>query len=583
MDQKTQLSFLINPLYAEAQNHFQKGEWDIGLEKLKKLEESYPLDHELRKLRQEMQIRARIDFYEDDDNQRIRRNRVFIYGLRGLVTIILLGLVYMGIQTYSGWVQQQWLSTKTKVNTEIESIDLTIKYRNAQNLLQAGNAQAAVSLLNEVKQADPSFLEIDQVIQQAQELINREVIYNQANQLMDQGKYSEAITALNEIKEQDPNYRDVLLRIEQLSELMDLDQQFADAVTAFQNNQWEDAIQHFELLQGQDLTFKKNEIEDYLVQSYLNTAESVLTTGQATLQSLSIAETNFRKALALRPQDTNVLNRRDEILTALEDRLVESYINLAEETLLNQEDSIKALKTAQDYFSKALAIRPGDATILARQDAAQRYLAAIDSFDKGLWDDAIANLEYLYAYDVNYAKGTARQTLYDVLIAHGQSSMASGDFEIALQDYKRAAVIAEESPESTLRLFEAQLHIAEVQGLLGNYQDAVQIYRAAIDLGEFGILAAQRKTSLAEALKTAGIFTDQGNYKLAYQTYRLAMDESKDVFDTIKHVVSDGEYLTMIARQYNSTVQAILDANGLSNRNKVELNQELIIPTLPSP
>ena len=82
MDQKTQLSFLINPLYAEAQNHFQKGEWDIGLEKLKKLEESYPLDHELRKLRQEMQIRARIDFYEDDDNQRIRRNRVFIYGLQ---------------------------------------------------------------------------------------------------------------------------------------------------------------------------------------------------------------------------------------------------------------------------------------------------------------------------------------------------------------------------------------------------------------------------------------------------------------------------------------------------------------------
>ena len=198
-------------------------------------------------------------------------------------------------------------------------------------------------------------------------------------------------------------------------------------------------------------------------------------------------------------------------------------------------------------------------------------------------DSAVTNLEYLYSYDVNYANGTSRQTLYDVLIARGQNNMASGDFEPALQDFKRAAVIAEESPESALRLFEAQLRIAEVQGLLGNYQDSAQIYRAAMDLGGFGTLAAQRKTSLAEAIRAAGLYADQGNYKLAYQTYRMAMEESKDVFDTITHVVSDGEYLTMIARRYNSTVQAILEANGISNRNKIELNQELIIPTLPSP
>ncbi len=47
---------------------------------------------------------------------------------------------------------------------------------------------------------------------------------------------------------------------------------------------------------------------------------------------------------------------------------------------------------------------------------------------------------------------------------------------------------------------------------------------------------------------------------------------------TQTHIVQAGETLTAIARQYNSTVQAIVDANNIANPNRVDAGTELIIP-----
>ena len=45
--------------------------------------------------------------------------------------------------------------------------------------------------------------------------------------------------------------------------------------------------------------------------------------------------------------------------------------------------------------------------------------------------------------------------------------------------------------------------------------------------------------------------------------------------------VKNGDYLTSLARQYNTTVSAILAANDLTNQDRLDPNTELIIPTLP--
>jgi LysM repeat protein len=42
--------------------------------------------------------------------------------------------------------------------------------------------------------------------------------------------------------------------------------------------------------------------------------------------------------------------------------------------------------------------------------------------------------------------------------------------------------------------------------------------------------------------------------------------------------VASGDYLTMIASRYNTTVDAILQANNLGSNKKITIGQELVIP-----
>ena len=48
------------------------------------------------------------------------------------------------------------------------------------------------------------------------------------------------------------------------------------------------------------------------------------------------------------------------------------------------------------------------------------------------------------------------------------------------------------------------------------------------------------------------------------------------------HVVARGENLTMIAAKYGVTIQAIQQANGITNPNKINVGQKLIIPPKPT-
>ena len=49
------------------------------------------------------------------------------------------------------------------------------------------------------------------------------------------------------------------------------------------------------------------------------------------------------------------------------------------------------------------------------------------------------------------------------------------------------------------------------------------------------------------------------------------------------HVVRWGENLTGIARAYGTTIQAIVQANGLASANRIYVGQRLIIPTVAVP
>jgi hypothetical protein len=63
-------SYLDHPMFNQAMASMQKGDWESGLSQIENLMQSYPLEPELRSLRQEMILRSKVDSDEKTDKSR---------------------------------------------------------------------------------------------------------------------------------------------------------------------------------------------------------------------------------------------------------------------------------------------------------------------------------------------------------------------------------------------------------------------------------------------------------------------------------------------------------------------------------
>ncbi len=581
MERTVEEDFRITPLFREALRNFQLGNWEVGFEMLNELEASYPLEREIRALRHEMQIRAKIDQDERQDIRAQRRKTILTWATRVGAAWLLAGLVFWGYLTYSSWIQSQLTATQSRLESEVQSLDMTVRFNNARNLLQAGRPEEAKALLILIAQEKPDYPDLQRLIDEANSQIQLQADYEEAIRLVQAGEVAAARARLEDIQARSPNYKDVPLQLQYLTRASTLEETLVRAELAFAENRWEDAITEYETLRATDASYQAALVEERLYNSYIKAAEASLENPVETLEALERAEDYFGKALQLRPLDSEILARRAEARKNIEDRLVTSYLTAAQSALVGQADSLKALQKAESYLNKALALRPGDKEIYRQHEMAVSYLEAVDAFGKGAYDEVIEKLEMVCTEDPGYADGTARQTLYEAYTSRGNNRLASGDFELALTDFQQAAILAQQSPDSILRLFEAQLLVADTQGLLGNYVESVRIYQAALEISGLGRFARDQKLDLTAALDRAEKYASRGDYKNAYQVYSGALHDIGEVYRMENVVVASGDYLTMLARRYNTTVSAILTVNGMSRASEIKANMILKIPTLP--
>jgi tetratricopeptide (TPR) repeat protein len=465
---------------------------------------------------------------------------------------------------------------------EVLTLELAAQFRNGQNLLLANRPEEALVYFQKVAEVNPNYPQLEAFMGRASQMVESENTYQQAAALKSQGDISGALRAFQIVYDRDPRFKDAALQIKELQNSLSLEEQFRQATSAYGDNRWSEAVAGFESLKLADPTYRQTDVEDLLYQSYINAAEAKLTEQEPTYESLLEADEYYRKALALKPQNKEILSRQATARRSVEDYLVNSYVSTALQSLTGQADSLDALQIAENNFSKALALRPDDLQVIQQLDNARKYIKGVESYNKGLWTQAISNLEAVYAEDPDYANGTTRQTLFEAYTARGKNGLASGDYLSALDDFKRAAVLAQDAPDSTLRLYEAQKMVAYAQGLLGNYQDAALIYKVAVDQSGLRDLAKLKDTELAEKIDQGDIAFNAGNFEGAYNLYRQALEAGTEIYDRVTYVVQKGEYITQLARKYNSTVDAILAANGLTDASKVTENRVLVIPSLPS-
>jgi tetratricopeptide (TPR) repeat protein len=322
-------------------------------------------------------------------------------------------------------------------------------------------------------------------------------------------------------------------------------------------------------------------VEEHMFNAYMSAAVEILSTDTESLVALNESETYFRKALSLRPQDPVIRSEREQARQSFKDRLYRSYMEAAQAALADKADSLEALTAADQYFFKALELRPNDAEAQKQRDLAHTFIEAQGDFSKNRYNQVIDKLEVVVLEDADYASGTARQTLYEAYIARGDAAMLSGDYEQALGDFQRSAILAEQGENTKIRLFQAQILIAEAKGALLQYEDACLLYRSAIDAAEFQEADLKQRPDLVSRLKQADNYLQTRSYRSAYRVFRDQARKLLFIFPKVSHVVESGEYLTMIASRYHTTVDAILAANSIGTAKSLAPGQELIIPVQP--
>lgn len=531
-----------DPLYESAMNFLQVGDWENGLVQLDKLILQYPLDHKLRTLRQEMHLRARMDEDEHVDQSVERRRRFSRIASRLWAVILILILVVTGYSSAASFIQEKIEDTRQTLEREFQVVEQAAKFRDAQALIRADRPEEALVLLEEVAASGVEIPELENTISQANAASGLAADYYDGLREMERQNWLAAKSKFENILDEDPTFRDVTILLADVERMSFMDEILLTSNQNYEAENWEAALEGYESIRALDQEFQSREIEE---------------------------------------------------------KLFSSYVNAAKATLVDQADSLQALEIAESYFRKALALRPQDPEVKSERELAHLYLKAQNDFNHGLWSEVISGLEVINTENPDYALGTARQTLYEAYVSRGDARMSKGEYESATLDYQRASVLAKQDPEAVLRLFEAHLKIAEVEGAQGNFENAVFHYRTAIELSELKSRALRDNAAQAAFLLEAESTAEEGNFGVAYEQYRKALgivpgniclsfgtyQEALSIAygreRMVTHEVQPGEYLTMLANRYRSTVCAIVVANELDNPDLIYLGQELLIPVLP--
>lgn len=571
-------TYFDDPNYQAALEQCQRGEWEAGLLALDRLVEAYPLEQELRALRHEMKLRARVDQDEIEDRRRQRQRTAKNSVLLLALLVGTLALVLVCASLYSGWVGDLFNRASAQSKEYAEAVERMSRFNDGRTYLAAGRASSALALFTEIQKEDPTYPGIEESIAEAQRLAEVEVKYTEALRLMEQGEREQAKKLLEEIQQVEPYYLDVGLRLADIERSKELDALLEKARKAYENGDWPVAVETYEELRSIDKTYRQQEVERQLYESYLNAAAALAANEVQTIESLQQMQDYYRKAKAIRPLDAAASDGEREARELEALQLAEGYEANARIALEGKADSLRAISEAQDWLERAAAQRPDDLRFTQALDATRGFLRGEAAFKKREWDTALVALESVYAVDPDFANGVARQMLYDAYVARGEVWMAGGDFVAALSDFQRAAVLAEEEKEVLLRVYESRAKVAEMQGLLGQYDTAVLMYREAIEMVGLRQLAAAHYPKLLGQIEFADLYFDHGNYSAAFREYRKVFADDQAVYRMTAYVIQEGDYLALIARRYKTTLRALISANLGSNVFNLEPGRGIVVP-----
>lgn len=376
------------PIFEQAVAHFEAEEWEEAIALFVRLAAEYPNDQELQRILADLRLKVSLSREAASRGRlsalRPGRRALRIFGAATLLVLVL-GVSYA---IYVRWI----VPTRA---LQQESAHLRDLHTLARSHLAAGEYEEAADVYTAILTEAPDDAVAAEGLRRAEELQELDAAYGTAMALTEEERWEEALEAWQAILTADPNFRDVKYWTAFVEGQSVVGSLFIDAGQRYDAGDWSGAIDALEELRAEDAAYRREEVEELLVNSLVNLAEQMLSDA---------------------PDPAEVYNQAIELL------------------------------------DKAIRISPQDDSLLTRRAVAEAYSQGFALSQEGNWEGAIQELQFVYEREADYAGGQAVELLYDAYLRCGDERAQAGDLQGALACYQSAGALpAEDTSEATAR------------------------------------------------------------------------------------------------------------------------------------
>ena len=512
---------------------------------------------------------------EQVSREKIRKLLRWLTGILGVIVLCGL-LVFALVQGVKVYQNNQAAIAATQLAEA-----LAVKIQNADNFMVMGNPAEALSIYEEVKQIDPAYPDVDERIKEAENFIEAVELYQKGMQFLDAEDYDQALETFFMVEQLRHDYLDTLELIQQLEQDKEIAGLIAEIKDNYASENWKGVIQNYEAILEIDPFIELPELKEIIFKSYRNEIIALSMRNDLTLEEIEVAEDYYRKAIALVPQDKEYSKDREELKKIAAEIIANKYFLDALLMLEESNYSYEGLRKAVPVLKKAQNFSGDSFLIRTEIEKAELFLGAYDNLLRLNWAGAIDKLEVLLRKDKNYADGRARYFLYEAYISRGDMLNNYSDFENAFLDYQEAEKIAWSEEENPLRLFQAQLRVAEILGKLNKVDGSAEYYNFAFNKLDYeNVLTNSEDQELLETLRKANEAFVEGSFVEAVNLYETAVAQQQVLFDQKTISVKQGDILLIIAFEQGVTIEYLRSLNTFGKIMVFDNDQDIFVPVV---
>ena len=572
-----------DPDYHKLIAHYQAAEFDACQRLLDHLLAAYPGHPALLSFRDELELKLSVKDLSasiQKGERRERRIAALNLGLFGIIgTLVALAALVVSLFYFINQMAAAEPTEPVPVENPL-ALQLDVLLNQAEGLLRIGQPDRAVPLVEEAEAINPADPRLPDIITRLEVLLRLEREYQRGLDLDAQGAVEEALAVFQSIQAEQPGLWDVSQRIAAAERTLQVEALLAEGEAAFRAGDWATVINAYEAALALDSSLDDPLFKEQLLKSYLNQVIRLMDNETATVADVELAESYYRKAAVLIPQNRAFAGERGNLPEISANLLEVKFTQIAKANLADRNQTPGSVALAVSYLRKSVSIKPRNTMLQQDLANAEAYQVGLRAFVNQNFTAAITALETLTEVNPNFGNRNAALLLYEAYTAAGREFMAAGLFEEGLGFLRNAEALAAEDPDNPVKGYQARITLGEALAQTGDVQGAVAAYQRALG----GVNAAERVGNFPAILTRLGagnIAAAEGRYGEALETFRDVLDNVEGVLFTQAEIqAGDGAILALVAHANGSTLDRVLAANNLPREMVLRVGRALQVPRI---